>query len=152
MRTYLVVMDDTQEAEVALHYAARRAAGTGGTVEILAIVPPQEVVEWGAVQEAMAEEARLRAEARVAAASGEMMEQSGIRPSITVRQGTPVRALTDFLKERADISVLVLAAASDGAPGPLIAHFGGAAAGNLPCPLVIVPAKLDRDTLDRVTA
>ncbi len=152
MRTYLVVMDETQEAEVALHYAARRAAATGGTVEILAIIPPQEVVEWGAVQEAMAEEARLRAEARVVAASGEMMEESGIRPSITVRQGTPVRALTDFLKERQDISVLVLAAASDGAPGPLVAHFGGAAAGGLPCPLVIVPAALTGEALDRVTA
>ena len=47
---------------------------------------------------------------------------------------------------------VVLAAAGDGAPGPLIAHFGGAAAGGLPCPLVIVPGGLDRAALDRVTA
>lgn len=152
MRTYLVIMDETREAECALHFAARRAARTGGTVEILAVVPPLEVVEWGGVQAAMEEEARLRAEARVVAASGTIMEDSGIRPSITVRQGTPVRAVADFLKERQDISALVLAAASEGGPGPLITHFAGAAVGTLPCPLIIVPGKLDSEALDRLTA
>ena len=152
MRTYLVVMDETREAECALHYAARRAARTGGKVEILAIIPPLEVVEWGGVQAAMEEEARLRAEARVAAASGAIMEESGVRPSITVKQGTPVRAVTDFLKEREDISALVLAVATEGGPGPLVAHFAGAAVANLPCPLIIVPGRLDAEALERLTA
>jgi nucleotide-binding universal stress UspA family protein len=100
----------------------------------------------------MEEEARLRAEARVVSASGAIVEESGVRPSITVRQGTPVRALTDFLKEREDISALVLAAARDGGPGPLVTHFAGAAVASLPCPLIIVPGKLDRAALDRLTA
>lgn len=152
MRTYLVVMDETREAECALHYAARRAARTGGMVEILAIIPPLEIVEWGGVQAAMEEEARLRAEARVVAASGAIVEESGVRPSITVRQGTAVRAVADVLKEREDISILVLAAAADGSPGPLVSHFTGAAMSSLPCPLVIVPGKLDTGTLDRLTA
>jgi nucleotide-binding universal stress UspA family protein len=152
MRTYLVVMDETREAECALHYAARRAARTGGTVEILAVVPPQEFVEWGGVQAAMEEEARLRTEARVVAASGAIMEESGIRPSITVRQGTAVRAVTDFLKERDGISALVLAAAVESGPGPLVAHFSGPGMASLTCPLIIVPGKLDEAALDRLTA
>jgi len=152
MRTYLVVMDDTREAECALHYAARRAARTGGTVEILAVIPPQEFVEWGGVQAAMEEEARLRTEARVAAASGAIMEEAGLRPSITVKQDTPVRAVTEFLKERDGISALVLAAASEGGPGPLVAHFSGPAVASLPCPLIIVPGRLDDAALDRLTA
>jgi nucleotide-binding universal stress UspA family protein len=152
VRTYLVVMDETAEAEIALRYAARRAARTGGAVELLAIIPPIELVEWGGVQAAMEEEARLRAEARVAAASSAILDESGVRPSITVRQGTAVRALADFLKEREDISVLVLAAASEGSPGPLVSHFAGTAAvGSLPCPLVIVPGGLEPEALDRLT-
>lgn len=152
MRTYLVVMDDTREAGCALHYAARRAARTGGTVEILAVIPPQEFVEWGGVQAAMEEEARLRTEARVVAASGAIIEEAGIRPSITAKQGTPVRAVTDFLKEREDVSALVLAAASEGGPGPLVTHFSGAGVASLPCPLIIVPGRLDGAALDRLTA
>ena len=151
MRTYLVIMDDTREADCALRYAARRAAGVGGAVEILAVVEPLEVVEWGGVQAAMEEEARLRAEAKVAAASSEIFEEAGLRPSITVKHGTPVRAVSEFLKERDDISALVLAAAGDGGPGPLVAHFSGTGIASLPCPLIIVPGSLDAAALDRLT-
>lgn len=152
MRTYLVVMDETQECESALRYAAHRAARTGGTVEILAVVERQEFVQWGGVQAAMEEEARLRIEARVLAASGAVIEEAGIRPSITIQQGPPIRAVGEFLKARDEISVLVLAAAGEGAPGPLIAHFAGPAIATLPCPLVIVPRGLDEEKLARLTA
>ena len=66
-RTYLVVIDDSAEARVALHFAARRAAKTDGAVEVLAIVEPQDFVQWGGVQAAIEEEQRLRIEASVAA-------------------------------------------------------------------------------------
>jgi nucleotide-binding universal stress UspA family protein len=151
MHSYLVVMDDTREAERALRYAARSAARTGGTVDILAVVEPLEVVEWSGVQAAMEEESRLRAEARVLAASGAIIEESGVRPSITVKHGTPVRAITDFLKERDDISALVLAAAAGSAPGPLVTHFASAGIAALTCPLVVVPAGLDDAGLERLT-
>ncbi len=145
MRSYLVVMDDTEEAQAALRFAARRAARTGGGVEILALIPQPEFVEWSGVQAAMEEEAQLRAEAMLVQASGSIMEEAGIKPSITVRQGDPVKALTELLKERDDISALVLGAAREGGPGPLVAHFAGSVAGSLPCPLIIVPGSLDEE-------
>jgi Universal stress protein family len=147
MRSYLVVMDETEEAQIALRYAARRAARAGGGVAILALIPPQEFVQWGAVQEAMEEEARLRAEAMLVQASGAIMEEAGIKPAITVRQGDPIKVVADLLKERDDISALVLAAAAEGGPGPLVSHFAGAAAGTLPCPLIIVPGGLGDEAL-----
>jgi len=151
MRSYLVVMDETEEALAALRYAARRAARTGGGVEILALIPQQEFVQWGAVQEAMEEEARLRAEAMLVQATGAIVEEAGIKPSITVRQGDPVKAVTELLKERDDISALVLGTTAEGAPGPLITHFAGTAAGSLPCPLIIVPGNLSDEALARLT-
>ena len=151
MRSYLVVMDETKEALAALRYAARRAARTGSGVEILALVPKPEFSQWGAVQAAMEEEARLRAEAMVAQASGAIAEEAGIKPSITVRHGDPIKAVAELLNERDDIAALVLAAAGEGGPGPLISHFAGPAAGSLPCPLVIVPAGLGEEALDRLT-
>jgi len=149
MRTYLVVMDETQEALAALRFAARRAARSGGGVEILALIPQQEFVQWSAVQEAMEEEARLRAEAMLAQATGAIMEEAGITPAITIRQGDPVKAVGELL-ERGDFSALVLGAAAEGGPGPLVSHFAGAAAGSLPCPLIIVPGGLSEEALARL--
>jgi nucleotide-binding universal stress UspA family protein len=148
MRTYLVVMDESREARAALRYAARRAARTGGTVELLAVIPPPEFVQWGGVQAAMEEEAQLRAEAMVLQASGAIAEEAGLTPSITVKQGDPIKEVSDLLRDRSDIAALVLGAAPEGSPGPLVSHFGGTAAGSLPCPLTIVPGNLDDELLD----
>ena len=149
MPAYLVVIDETEEGRAALRFAARRAARTGGTVEILALIPPQDFVQWGAVQAAMEEEARLRAEAMVLQASGAIVEEAGVRPSITVKQDDPVRAVAEILKERTDIAALVLGAA-EGSPGPLVSHFTSIA-GTLPCPLMIVPGNLGDETIDRLS-
>lgn len=151
MRSYLVVIDETSEARAALRYAARRAAGTGGGVMLLAIIPPAEFVQWGGVQAAMEEEAKLRAEAMVLQASGAIVEEAGIEPTILVRQGEPVKAIVDLLAERDDVAALVLGAAAEGGPGPLVSHFSGTVAGSLPCPLVIVPGRLGDEALDRLS-
>jgi nucleotide-binding universal stress UspA family protein len=143
MRTYLVVMDESAEARAALRYAAHRAARTGGAVEIVTVIEPIELVEWGGVQAAMEEEARLRAEAMVLQASASITEEAGIRPKVTVRQGEPVRAVSEILRERQDLAALILGAAIEGGPGPLVSHFAGAVVGSLPCPLVVVPEGLD---------
>jgi hypothetical protein len=144
-------MDETEEALTALRFAARRAARTGGGVEILALIPQAEFSQWGAVQAAMEEEARLRAEAMIVQASGAIAEEAGIKPSITVRQGDPVKAAGELLKERDDMAALVLAAAGEGGPGPLISHFAGPAAASLPCPLIIVPAGVSVEALVRLS-
>ena len=151
MRSYLVVVDETGEADVALRYAARRAARTDGSVLILAVVPPQEFVQWGGVQAAMEEEARLRAEAMGLQAASAIDEEAGVQRAVLVRHGDPVKAITDVLKEREDIAALVLAAAAEGGPGPLVAHFSGTVAGALPCPVVIVPGRLSDDALNRLS-
>jgi nucleotide-binding universal stress UspA family protein len=149
MRSYLVVMDGTKESRAALRFAARRAARTGGGVEILALVEQAEFSQWGAVQAAMEEEAKLRAEAMLAEASGAIAEEAGIKPSITVKQGDPAKAITELLKESEEVVALVLAAA-EGGPGPLVNHFSGSAAANLRCPLIIIPAALSDEALDRL--
>ncbi|HZG09482.1 MAG TPA: universal stress protein [Allosphingosinicella sp.] len=150
MRSYLVVIDETNEARVALRYAARRAARTGGGVEVLAVIAPAEFVEWGGVQAAIEEEAKLRAEAMALEAAGTIVEEAGIQPKIVVREGEAARAIADLLRDRDDFAALVLGAAAEGGPGPLVSHFSGAVAGSLPCPLVIVPGGLDDEALDRL--
>ena len=151
MRTYLVVVDDTPEAEIALRFAARRAVKTGGGVTILALIPPIEFVQWGAVQAAIEEEARVHAEALVAGAAGTLLAESGVTPSIVVRQGDGPKIIREMIAEDAAIAALVLGAAASGAPGPLVAHFAGADAGVLPVPVMLIPGSLSPDAIDRLS-
>src|SRR4029078_10484747 len=120
-RTYLVVIDDSPEARVALRFAARRAIKTDGLVEVLAIVEPQDFVQWGGVQAAMEEEQKLRIEGIVSGAVGEIMDETGIRPEIVIRSGEPIKVVRDVVGERQDVAALVLGAAPSGNPGPLVA-------------------------------
>ena len=97
-RTYLVVVDDSAESRVALRFAARRAAKTGGKIEVLGIVEPQDFVQFGGVQAAIEEEQRLRIEGVVSAAIGEI----AIRHRITGPNLCFVGSSQDVLPEAAD--------------------------------------------------
>lgn len=151
MRTYLAVIDDTAEARVALRFAARRAAKTQGAVALLALVPPAEFVQWSGVQAAMEEEERLRVEAMVAELAGALFDELGIRPEIVIRHGDAVDEVQAMLRARPDIAALVLGACASGNPGELVAHFAGQGAGQLPCPVMVIPGGLDDAALDRLS-
>lgn len=151
MRIYLVVVDESPEAEIALRFAARRAVKTGGGVEIVSILPPQEFIAFGGVQATIEEEARLHAEGLVAAAAGTIFAESGLKPRITVRDGDGPQIVREIIAANREIAALVLGAAATGAPGALISHFAGADAGGLPVPVMIVPGSLTRPDIDRLS-
>ena len=150
-RTYLVVIDDSAEARVALRFAARRAAKTGGTMEVLAVVEPQDFVQWGGVQAAIEEEQRLRIEGIVGSSLGEIVEAEGSRPRITVQAGDPVQVVREVIGTRQEIAALVLGAAPSGSPGLLVAAFAGTDAGKLPCPVMIIPGGLSDARLEQLS-
>ena len=150
MRVYLVIMDETDEAGLALRFAARRAARTKGTVHLLALVPRQPFVAFGGIQATIEDEARSRAEALVTAAAGSLLSEGGKAPVISVLQGDGVQAIRDHLAEHPEVSALVLGAAKGGSPGPLVTHFT-AIAGQLPCPLYVIPGGLDEEALERLS-
>jgi nucleotide-binding universal stress UspA family protein len=150
-RTYLVVIDDSAEAAVALRFAARRAAKTNGRIEVLGIVEPQDFVQFGGVQAAIEEEQRLRIEGVVSASVGEILDESGVEANIVVRQGEPVKTVREFIGTREDVHALVLGAAATGHPGPLVDNFTNGDAGQLPCPVMIIPGSLDDERLEQLS-
>mgnify|MGYP000409478144 CR=1 FL=1 len=60
MRKFLVVLDDSRECLNAMRFAALRAAHTGGGVQILSIIRPEEFQGWIGVADLMRAEARER--------------------------------------------------------------------------------------------
>lgn len=151
MRVYLVVIDESEEALSALRFAARRAAGTDGAVHLLSVVTPQPFNAFAGVQATIAEEARARAEALAATAAGNLASESGRMPVISVIEGEAEKVVRDYLAEHPEVSALVLGAAKEGGPGPLVAHFTGAYLSHLPCPVFVIPGSLDLEDIDRLS-
>jgi nucleotide-binding universal stress UspA family protein len=150
MRVYLVIIDETEEAQVALRFAAQRAALTGGSVHILALVPRQQFVAFGGVQATIEEEARSRAEELVQTAAGNLSLESGRKPVISVLQGEGTAAIREYLGDHPEVSALVLGAAAEGGSGPLVAHFS-TSAGTLPCPLYVIPGGMSDVDMERMS-
>jgi nucleotide-binding universal stress UspA family protein len=150
-RTYLVVIDDSAEAAVALRFAARRAAKTNGRIEVLGIVEPQDFVQWGGVEKAIEEEQRLRIEGVVSASVGEILDEAGVEAKIIVQQGEPVKTVREYIGEREEVAALVLGAAPSGNPGILVSNFCGIDAGKLPCPVMLIPGSLSDERLEQLS-
>lgn len=142
MRTFLVIMDESDEARAALRFAARRAVQVSGAVHILAHVQQQNFNAFGGVQATIEQEARDRAEVLAHGTAGNLLAESGIMPTISVKTGNGQKIVSEFLESHSEVAALVLGAAKGGAPGPLVTHFA-ANAGSLPCPLYVIPADYD---------
>ncbi|ABD53784.1 universal stress protein [Jannaschia sp. CCS1] len=151
MRKFLVVLDDTRECLNAMRFAAMRAHNTGGGVEILSVIPPDEFNHWIGVGDIMRAEARERIEAHFNVFAKWMRDKQEIDPTLVIREGVPEEQILAHISEDKDIGVLVLGANSGkGGPGPLVTALTKSA-GNLPVPLTIVPVELSKEQLEAIT-
>lgn len=151
MRKFLVVLDDSRECLNAMRFAAMRAAKTGGGVQILSIIPPEEFNHWIGVGEIMREEARERIHAHFEVFAKWMRDRQGIDPELVIREGEAVPEILAQIREDAEVGVLVLGAGSDkGGPGPLVSQLSRGA-GSLPVPITVVPGDLSKERLEEVS-
>jgi nucleotide-binding universal stress UspA family protein len=151
MRTFLVILDDTRECLNAMRFAAMRAKSTGGGVEILSVIPPDEFNHWIGVGEVMRAEARERIEAHFNVFAKWMRDKQGIDPTLVIQEGVPVDEILNHIHSNKEIGVLVLGANSGkGGPGPLVTDLTKQA-GNLPVPMTVVPVELSKDQLELIT-
>ena len=150
-RVFLTVVDDSPERAVALRYACLRARKSGGRVALLRVTEPPEGQEWAGIGALMQEERRQEAEQLLSALAAQVGEITGGLPLLLIREGDAVEEVLATLAEDPRISILVLATATEGGPGPLVTALTGRHAGRLRCPMTIVPGEMEDAELDRVT-
>jgi nucleotide-binding universal stress UspA family protein len=141
-RTLIAVVDQTEESRLAVDYAARRAAREGGRVLLIHVLPPPDFVQWGAVAQAMEEEARTTGEQALSAVADRVEAMTGARPATALRVGVPGEQVLDALADAPGAVALVLASARTGVAGPLVGYFVGDRLAGLPCPLILIPGAL----------
>ena len=150
-RVFLVVVDDTEEMKVALRFACRRAAHTGGRVALLYVVESSEFQHWMSVGDLMREEARSEGEQILQRCAAQVSEQTGSLPVLYLREGSRRNQLMELIEEEPSISILVLAAdTGPRGPGPLVSALTGKFVGKLRVPVTIVPGNLSDEQVDNI--
>ena len=148
-RKFLVIADGSPESHQALHFAALRAAHTGGVVTLLAVVGPADFQHWLGVENLMRAEALEEAEKALHRLAAEAYDNAGVRAELLVREGKLREEISALIAEDPDIAVVVLGAATGKeGPGPLVSSIVSDATGGFGIPVTIVPGNLSDDQLD----
>ncbi len=151
MRKFLVVLDDSRECLNAMRFAAMRAQHTGGEVEILSVIPPEEFNHWLGVGTLMRDEAKERIHAHYEVFAKWMRDKHDVDPRLVIREGNVVDEILKRVEESPEIGVLVLGAASGRrGPGPIITELVRNA-GTLMVPITIVPGEMSKERLESIT-
>jgi nucleotide-binding universal stress UspA family protein len=140
-RKFLVVIDETEECDRALTFAAYRTKRTGGTVVLMSVIAKPEFIGLG-VEDVLRAEAVEEAERNLDARLARIRDIGDVRTETLVREGEGAEEIEAVIGRDHDIAILVLAASkSPEGPGPLVTHFA-ARANVLPIPLTIVPGRM----------
>ena len=84
---FLVVVDDSDEMHIALHFACRRAEHTDGRVGLFYVPDKADFQHWKAVGDLMREEAREAGEQLLQKYSAEVQRRTGKVPIFFIREG-----------------------------------------------------------------
>ena len=82
-RIFLVVVDDSEELNIALTYACLRARNSGGRVALLYVIEPSDFQHWIAVEDIMRRSAGPR-----------RSRSFSVTPSRSTRSPAPCRSCT----------------------------------------------------------
>ncbi len=145
---FIVIVDDTQELDVAIRFAAKRAQSTKGGVILLNVIEQFDPQQWQSVEDIILQEARDKAQEKLQKWSKIINDLTGIVPELMVKEGVTSEKIVETLEEDKAIRFLVLAAAEADKPGPLVTLLAGQKSGKLPVPVVIIPQGLSDNVID----
>ena len=151
-RKYLVVIDDTEECDRAVFWAAKRAGRTKSQIVMLRVIETAERnQQWLGVADIMKAEAQEAANAVLDKFAERTKQVARIKPDRVIREGDTAAEITKLIEEDADIGILVLAAGTGKeGPGPLVSNLAKTA-GTFPIPVAIIPGHLSDDDLDAMS-
>jgi len=151
-RVFLVVVDDSDEMPIALHFACRRAEHTNGRVALFYVPDKADFQHWMAVGDLMREEAREAGEELLQKHSGEVQRRTDKVPILYIREGDRSEELFKLMDEEPSISILVLATGIEAkGPGPIISYMMNKGVRRLHVPVTVVPGTLTHEEIDAIT-
>lgn len=152
-RKFLVIIDDTEECDRAVTFAAGRVKRTGGTVVLLSVIESEDFTQFLGVEEVMRAEAREAAETLIDRRIARIAEMGGVRTETVIGEGRPVEVIEKVIAADPAIAIMVLAAsASNEGPGPLVSAFATRSGSRaLPVLITIVPGAMTDEQVIALT-
>jgi hypothetical protein len=149
-RIYLIVADDTEEFNSALHYVCKAAVANHTRIGVLRVLPDDGFQHWGNLEERMRQERREEAEKLLQGIAGRIKEMSGLMAVLYIGEGSAADAVLKTIQDNPDISNLFLGGSTKaGGPGPLVSYFLGKGISKLPVPLTVIPDHINHGTKPR---
>jgi nucleotide-binding universal stress UspA family protein len=148
-RKYLLIVDDTEECDRAVFWAAKRAGRTKSGIVMLRVMDiGDQNAQWLGVADIMKAEAMEEAKAALNKAADRAKAIADVKIDMVIREGVTSEEILKLIEEDADIGILVLAAGigAEG-PGPLVAGLAKNA-GTFPIPVAIVPGHLSDEDIE----
>jgi nucleotide-binding universal stress UspA family protein len=147
-RKYLVVIDDTEECDRAVYWAAKRAGRTKSAIIMLRVIETGERnQQWLGVADIMKAEAQETANAALDKYAERIKKIARVKTDRVIREGDTVAEIVKLIDEDEDIGILVLAAGTGKeGPGPLVTATTKTA-GTFAIPIAIIPGHLSDDDL-----
>lgn len=148
-RRYLVIIDDTEECDRAVYWAAKRAARTKSQLIMLRVIEVADRnQQWLGVADIMQAEEHEAANKELDKFAARANEIANLKVERVIREGDTAEEIIKLIEEDEDIGILVLAAGTGKeGPGPLVSGLGKTA-GEFPIPVAIVPGHLTDDDID----
>ena len=145
---FLVIVDDSEELNVAIRFAAKRAQSTKGGITLLNVIEQFDPQQWQSIEDIILQEAREKAQEKLQKWSKVINDLTNIVPELMIKEGTTSEKIIETLEEDNAIRFLVLAAAASDQPGPLVSLLAGQKSGKLPVPIVVIPQGLSDELID----
>lgn len=150
-RKFLVIVDESEECDRAVHFAALRMRRMGGTVILLYVIEPDQFQHWLGVENIMRAEAMEEAEKLLDKFKARIASLGDIKTETVIREGRKAEEIEALIAEDPDIAILVLAAStSSEGPGPLVTAIAMRGASAYPIPVAIVPGGMTDAQLDLI--
>lgn len=152
LRKFLIVVDESQEVESALYYAASRVQRSTGSIVMLYVIGPGEYQHWAGVRQVQLEEETNKAKA-IFRLFKRKLAHAGFETIVTedvIREGRAAEEVVKIIAEDEDIAILVLGTAIDATkgPGPLVESFvSGRQGAGFPVPITVVPGQLSLEDI-----
>lgn len=146
----LVCVDITSASSIALRYACCKARKTGFAVHILAVIE-SSYKSLLFVSKAVGKDKRMQVETHLNKLIKEVNEETGIIPTVSIREGDISAEIIKEVKEDEDCAMVILGKSStslsDNTVLPIISRKIG---DKIKVPVVIVPENMDEDYLKRL--
>ncbi|MDB9711531.1 universal stress protein [Pelagibacteraceae bacterium] len=150
-KKFLIVIDESEELEKAIYFAANRAIHTEGELSLLYIVDPAINAQWSRIENLIEQEATSEAKKLCRVWAQKIKSRFGIDSEMIIKMGDRCEELLKVIEDDKNIRFLVLASrANNEEPGPLIKALTGKKIKNLSIPMVVIPGSLSEKEIDLI--